>query len=1216
MYLELSIFIHFALHFAQPFQIYVTNAEYAPSNATCEMDGISLYTCERLVDIAEKLQLKYYKDNATITLLPGTYYINDSINFQFSSIREVSLNTWKNQGHVRIICDGGDFSLNYTNAYMMDISSLEFYHCGISSPILSVRKTSRVNIQSCLFINSLMGFVEVLDITTSLNISHCIFHGSSNSFGVSISLHTRESNVTILNSVFENNALCSLKLYSHTSARNASITVDQCQFAHNRASRGAAIAVLGYVGYAEKAKNDFNFILISRCSFRNNTAEDGGAVMISDFYKIYIYDSEFADNFAYNSGGAIKLKGIKYLATNHAFHMENVILERNVAKNGGAMYINNCRNTILFNCILINNFASNPSNTSEGGAVAIIQDASSTVSIEKTILNRNFADVGGALWISSSNQTYSYSLKIIASTFYRNIATKLGGSIHVTGYTVEINDTKFIDNEARRGGALYLNSAVVNLLSGNYTKNKACAGGAIYSHKSYIHIITVHLTANRAFSANPNSIVPTANGTNGFNYECCFKLSGKGGALLIEEETQNCLLNSCRLTWNDVFSLDSMKNSANFGSVLYGGMISRCDRINYTQIVSLNSSRESHSHSAVSSDAIQFCFYNGTHTDCSVRLVKKILHLGQSFEVSVACLDQVMQGKDCVIKSQYIQTGINYEVGENIRAIKSQEKLVFHAYSKKEEPFGLLTMKSDIMCTEEKWSSLEVNVSILACPLGFEKTGDQCGCDHRLLKILKSLKCYIENVSITINEDGWFGYNKRYVIICSTCPLNYCGKKKSVAMGSHPHVQCDNNRGGILCSSCISNYSLMLGSWKCKNCSGIHRYNFIWMTLLFALAGVLLVAFLMSLKMTVSSGTLNGLIMYANILSVSGLLDYRNCSINPFLRAFISWINLDLGIEVCFFSGMDVYQKTWLQFVFPFYIWFLVGVIILVCHYSSTVMKLMGMRNIEVLATLFLLSYTKLLKITVSTLNSVTVSVSSTHNASKLFHKVVWLYDANLPYFGSEILPLFTMTILCLGFLILPYTMFLLFGQCLGYAPNRKGLRWIHSPKLTTILDAYYAPYSKHCRYWTGVGLLLRCILFSLFGTSYNMHSHFFWILVSVGILLIAHASYGGGIYHKKMTNLLELLNIANLGAVSLLLYYQEESCVVLTLSISFSFVVFVAITFYHVFAVFFMEHPKDLKKLLIRSKISTEKMTDLQHCAPQSNSTSYIKLRESLIED
>ena len=56
--------------------------------------------------------------------------------------------------------------------------------------------------------------------------------------------------------------------------------------------------------------------------------------------------------------------------------------------------------------------------------------------------------------------------------------------------------------------------------------------------------------------------------------------------------------------------------------------------------------------------------------------------------------------------------------------------------------------------------------------------------------------------------------------IYNICPLNYCTLKKSVVMGSYPHVQCDN-RGGTHCSSCVSNYSLVLGSWKYKNCSGL-----------------------------------------------------------------------------------------------------------------------------------------------------------------------------------------------------------------------------------------------------------------------------------------------------------------------------------------------------------------------------------------------------------
>jgi len=38
---------------------------------------------------------------------------------------------------------------------------------------------------------------------------------------------------------------------------------------------------------------------------------------------------------------------------------------------------------------------------------------------------------------------------------------------------------------------------------------------------------------------------------------------------------------------------------------------------------------------------------------------------------------------------------------------------------------------------------------------------------------------------------------------------------------------------------------------------------------------------------------------------------------------FIAWLNLDIGIETCFYDEMTAYSKTWLQFVFPVYIWLL-----------------------------------------------------------------------------------------------------------------------------------------------------------------------------------------------------------------------------------------------------------------------------------------------------
>jgi len=77
---------------------------------------------------------------------------------------------------------------------------------------------------------------------------------------------------------------------------------------------------------------------------------------------------------------------------------------------------------------------------------------------------------------------------------------------------------------------------------------------------------------------------------------------------------------------------------------------------------------------------------------------------------------------------------------------------------------------------------------------------------------------------------------------------------------------------------------------------------------------------------------------------------------------FIAWLNLDFGAETCFYNGLDTYSKTWLQFVFPIYIWLLVRLVIVVSHFSRRFAKLLGNNTVSVLATLILLSYTKILR--------------------------------------------------------------------------------------------------------------------------------------------------------------------------------------------------------------------------------------------------------------
>ena len=187
---------------------------------------------------------------------------------------------------------------------------------------------------------------------------------------------------------------------------------------------------------------------------------------------------------------------------------------------------------------------------------------------------------------------------------------------------------------------------------------------------------------------------------------------------------------------------------------------------------------------------------------------------------------------------------------------------------------------------------------------------------------------------------------------------------------------------------------------------------------------------------------------------------------------------------------MDTYHKTWLQLAFPIYIWCLVTAIILASHYSSTAMRVFGTNNIAILVTLFILSYTKILK-TITTALSVTQVLQShpDNTTHQLTPYRVWTYDGNVEYLKGKHVALFAVALFFLLFLFLPYTLLLIFGQCVRSMSVKRCLwvsRCVRSTAFVSIMDAYHAPYNKKHRYWTGLMLLTRCLLFLAFASSYG----------------------------------------------------------------------------------------------------------------------------------
>ena len=169
-------------------------------------------------------------------------------------------------------------------------------------------------------------------------------------------------------------------------------------------------------------------------------------------------------------------------------------------------------------------------------------------------------------------------------------------------------------------------------------------------------------------------------------------------------------------------------------------------------------------------------------------------------------------------------------------------------------------------------------------------------------------------------------------------------------------------------------------------------------------------------------GTLSGLVFYANIVAANRTTFLPVKSTDLF-SVFIAWVNLNFGIETCFYNGMDAYSKTWLQFVFPGYIWMFVGLMIVVSRYSHRFANMLGSNPVSVLATLILLSYT--------TIQRTLITMPTTYLEYPTYNRMVWLYDANIDYLGVKHIPLFIVAVLVFLFLFLPYTLLLVFGQWL-----------------------------------------------------------------------------------------------------------------------------------------------------------------------------------------
>ena len=157
-------------------------------------------------------------------------------------------------------------------------------------------------------------------------------------------------------------------------------------------------------------------------------------------------------------------------------------------------------------------------------------------------------------------------------------------------------------------------------------------------------------------------------------------------------------------------------------------------------------------------------------------------------------------------------------------------------------------------------TSVYINLTLRPCPEGFHLTGSRPGCDCVPALITNDIFCNFTHGIGYVYRNGtvWVDtLEDNFVLIQRRCPFDYCLSHLTGVDLRDPDTQCAMNHAGTLCGGCKKGFSLALGTNMCLSCK---ENKYLGLFVFFTLAGLLLVVFIKVLNMTVSQGTINGLV--------------------------------------------------------------------------------------------------------------------------------------------------------------------------------------------------------------------------------------------------------------------------------------------------------------------------------------------------------------------
>ena len=980
--------------------------------------------------------------------------------------------------------------------------------------------TTSLHITDCYFFNNTM-FLPPSRILEIFNIAGLGFRTEpvlltgSGSLAVYVGQRKYFAKVKIKSTTMLNNtAEGGILLFHYNSIRNSKILLDDMLVHSNQAIRGGGLLILlltfldSLKSFPQYPSDVYDLVEISRSTFSGNHANFGGGIYMYatlqniSVVRVVIRDSKFIGNVA-RFGSALSSFQLQTSAINKATYilMEDVVAYENT-------YFD----------------ASEFTNSPENSGAFAFQTYNVTI-------------------IGTEEKGCLFHDNAISAIFARASNVFLHGNI------------SFYNNRGFTGGAIsMLDNSVLFIYddsSLNFTGNSAFTeGGAIYTH---------------AFG-------------NAVTEVCAIQFLG---------EVRVGLEELSRLNFSITFSNN---NAGTAGNSIYGNPLYNCfflpssavshvapvggavaEKIVYDKFFQFLHTVDN-GLAELNSVAEVICIcqnHTSTHDYCNNSIYHHLdreIIPGQTFDIFLNPVDITGTPATSLLYAELVSYSDNLasfwdnpvSLGSNqdtrrVPGLRECSKVDFTIYAPENSEVHLKLFAS----VGGQESTVVINVT--SCPPGFTLGGSEgrpeCVCSDFIENRLMS-SCNQTTYTVARPANHWLGTKEdngtHTVLFVSTCPINYCREDVEDVDLTVPDQLCVPGRSGTLCGKCEDGLSSVIGPSECKKCSNAWLANI----LLVAVAGLFIVVIAFLLDLTITRGTMPGVLFYANIVSVNATIYFRGAD-RGFLYWTMSWLNLDPGFPVCLYDGMREGTKIAMQYIFPVYLVLIIVAITVLSQHSLFVQRIVSrLDGTHVLVTLFYLSFLKILRTVIDTGTFVTM-------VTEKGSFVIWFYDGTLRISDAVPIAVITISMLALVVFIIPYGIAIIFSTCIQ--------RFAKSTRLNAYFDASLAPYKDKLRFWFGARLILVCILYFIIANRGTNNAD---ITLTLQVsFLVGFAILQAFIQPFKSTAIaiLDLSFFVNLILLSVGTAYTIQTAsrgqrqeVLVNFSLAVSFVTFLGIFVYH----------------------------------------------------